>query len=78
MYSSLTLACGGEGAGGPKSYESTETLVLYCIFNTHFTIRTIFKVWETKEDQARKTKSRLERRLARKKDGMDIEGNNAG
>jgi hypothetical protein len=32
-------------------------------------------VWETKEDQARKTKSRLERRLARKKEGMDIEGN---
>jgi hypothetical protein len=41
-------------------------------------MRTIFEVWETKEDQARKTKSRLERRLARKKEGMDIEGKNTG
>lgn len=33
------------------------------------------EVWETKEDQAKKTKSRLERRLARKKEGLELEGN---
>jgi hypothetical protein len=27
----------GKGAGGPKSKDSTETLVLYCVYNTHFT-----------------------------------------
>jgi hypothetical protein len=57
---------------------TTAQKLWYSIYNTHFTIRTIFKVWETKEDQARKTKSRLERRLARKKEGMDIEGKNTG
>ena len=31
------------------------------------------KVWETKDDQAKKAKSRLERRLARKKEDMELD-----
>ncbi len=46
MYSSPTLACGGKwgggGGGGPKSYDSTETLVLY---KTHFTGSGLWPLW---------------------------------
>ncbi len=46
LYSKPTLAIGGEGegAGGPKSYDSTETRVLYKLYITMLTCMSFLNV----------------------------------